>query len=51
MVVFAATPGVAADVPGARAAFLCAAVIATVALPVSLLVSGKKQVAEAPAAA
>lgn len=51
MVVFAATPGVAADVPGARAAFLCAAVIATVALPVSLLVGGKKQVAEAPAAA
>lgn len=51
MVVFAATPGVAADVPGARAAFLCAAVIATVALPVSLLVGGKKQVAGAPAAA
>lgn len=51
MVVFAATPGVAADVPGARAAFLCAAVIATIALPVSLLVGGKKQVAEAPAAA
>ncbi|MCE3552224.1 DHA2 family efflux MFS transporter permease subunit [Pseudonocardia sp. RS11V-5] len=51
MVVFAATPGVAADVPGARAAFLCAAVIATVALPVSLLVAGKKQVEQAPATA
>lgn len=51
MVLFAATPGVAADVPGARAAFLCAAVIATVALPVSLLVSRKKQVEEAPAPA
>ncbi|MFC5949283.1 MDR family MFS transporter [Pseudonocardia lutea] len=51
MVVFAATPGVAADVPGARAAFLCAAVIATVAVPISLLVGGKKQVEQAAAAA
>ncbi|GAA4676398.1 DHA2 family efflux MFS transporter permease subunit [Pseudonocardia yuanmonensis] len=51
MVVFAATPGVAADVAGARAAFLCAAVIATVALPVSLLVGGRKQAQVVPAAA
>ncbi|GAA1848299.1 DHA2 family efflux MFS transporter permease subunit [Pseudonocardia ailaonensis] len=42
MVVFAATPGVAADVPGARAAFLCAAIIATVAVPISLMVSRKQ---------
>jgi DHA2 family lincomycin resistance protein-like MFS transporter len=51
MVVFAATPGVAADVPGARAAFLCAAAIATVALPITFLVGGKKQAEQAAAAA
>jgi DHA2 family lincomycin resistance protein-like MFS transporter len=42
MVAFASTPDVAADVTGARAAFVCAAIIATVAVPVSLLVGGKK---------
>jgi DHA2 family lincomycin resistance protein-like MFS transporter len=51
MVVFATTPDVAADVTGARAAFLCAAIIATVAVPVSLLVGGKKPAEQTQVAA
>jgi len=43
MVLFASTPDVAADATGTHAAFLCAAIIGTIAIPFSLLVSGKKK--------
>ncbi|MCF7547767.1 DHA2 family efflux MFS transporter permease subunit [Pseudonocardia sp. WMMC193] len=45
MVVFASTPNVAADATGAHAAFLCAAIIGTAAIPVALLLGGKKPAA------
>ena len=48
MTVAAADPRAGTDVPGARAAFLCAAIIATVALPVTLLV-GRRRPAQAAA--
>ncbi|WP_181781415.1 DHA2 family efflux MFS transporter permease subunit [Pseudonocardia pini] len=43
MVLFASTPDVAADATGTHAAFLCAAIIGTIAIPFSLLVGGRKK--------
>ena len=43
----AARPGGVADVAGAHAAFLCAALIATVALPLTLLMGGRKPAGKA----
>jgi MFS transporter, DHA2 family, lincomycin resistance protein len=42
MTVAAVDPTVGTDVAGARAAFLCAAILATIALPLTLLVGGRK---------
>jgi len=51
MTLAAADPRAGTDVPGARAAFLCAAIIATVALPVTLLVGRRKPADAAESAA
>jgi MFS transporter, DHA2 family, lincomycin resistance protein len=48
MTLFATDPTVAADVTGTRAAFTCAAIIATVALPLTLLVGRREPVRAQP---
>jgi len=48
MTLFATDPTVAADVTGTRAAFTCAALIATVALPLTLLVGRREPVRAQP---